>query len=192
MTYQVQGVVFFGDALRGRLLLSDGHVDYDHRVLSTAVRTSMPVHQRASVPIDMRLVFGDEAVIADFAALASRLLLGPVGLARSAARVAQGAARALYGCFRGEHGDGRWRWCVKAMQRAVERVAPWLRGVVDSECFGTLYNRDSMELALVRPISRIARQVQTNTNFIVTHLHQRCARHTPIAPQPANRERLIA
>lgn len=88
----------------------------------------MPIHQRAAVPIDVRLVFCDEALIANFAALASRLMLGAVGLARSSARVAQGAARALYGRLRGEHGESRWEWCLNAMKRAVERVAPWLRG----------------------------------------------------------------
>ena len=91
LTDQRQGVVLFDDALRGRLLFANGHVDDDHRVLSTAIRAAMAVHQRASVPIDMRLVFRDEAVIADFAALASRLLLGAVGLARSAARIASSA-----------------------------------------------------------------------------------------------------
>jgi hypothetical protein len=120
LTDQIDAVVFLGRALWRRLLLAHGHVDEHQRALDAAV-AGMAVHQRAAVPVDMRIVFVAQAVIVELAALAARLLLGALGSALAPPRVAQRAARALdrglgrEHCAWAEEKAGVTRWSAPEM-----------------------------------------------------------------------------
>lgn len=84
-TDQIQGVVFFGRALRRCLLLANGHVNSHQRILDAAV-IGMAVHQGTPIPIPVHvhLVFGNKSILIELAALATGLLLRSLGGALAA------------------------------------------------------------------------------------------------------------